>query len=210
MSFFPVYHLYRLIQRYWETMAASGGKHYATENGYLKMLPPWHLMREGPRKALWIVVYLLHFLWNCAITNLTKCWRQPFKKPKHPFRSSIYCHASIKVFLHLFIVCDEKLALYDRDVHSDEEVVNQWHNWQSLNQIITSPVGWGCRIYRLHLCRRVRHPLTNVLDMTLNHLIVRLQLSRFGECGVLFHCHCSQVYPDPEWLHLIGFYLWVK
>ena len=23
------------------------------------------------------------------------------------------------------------------------------------------PVGWGCRIHQLHLCRRVRHPLPN-------------------------------------------------
>ena len=27
--------------------------------------------------------------------------------------------------------------------------------------MFTSPVGWGCRIYRLHLCRGVRPPLPN-------------------------------------------------
>ena len=30
------------------------------------------------------------------------------------------------------------------------------------------PVGWGCRIHRLLLCRGVRPPPTSVLDMTLN------------------------------------------
>ena len=37
------------------------------------------------------------------------------------------------------------------------------------------PVGWGYRIHRLHLSRRVRIPPTSVLDMTLNNLRVRLQ-----------------------------------
>ena len=33
-----------------------------------------------------------------------------------------------------------------------------------------------CRIHRLHLCRRVRHPpLTSDLVMTLNNLMVRFQ-----------------------------------
>ena len=37
------------------------------------------------------------------------------------------------------------------------------------------PVGWGWRINRLHLCRGVRLLLLNVLDMTLNNLMLRLQ-----------------------------------
>ena len=45
----------------------------------------------------------------------------------------------------------------------------------SLTQINHCPVGWGCRIHRLHLCRGVRPPLTSVLDMTLNNLMVRFQ-----------------------------------
>ena len=40
-----------------------------------------------------------------------------------------------------------------------------------------NPVGWGCRIYRLHLSTRIRpFPATSVLDMTQNNLMVRLQL----------------------------------
>ena len=35
------------------------------------------------------------------------------------------------------------------------------------------PVGWGCRIHRLHLCRGLRSPPTSFLDMTLNYLMVR-------------------------------------
>ena len=65
----------------------------------------------------------------------------------------------------------------------------------------TCPVGWGCRIHRLLLCRGVRPlPPTSVLDMTINNQIVRLQQCwSFGECGVPLHCHCSQVHSGPEW-----------
>ena len=36
-------------------------------------------------------------------------------------------------------------------------------------------VGWGCRIHRLLLCRRVRPHSKSVQDMTLNNLMVRFQ-----------------------------------
>ena len=42
----------------------------------------------------------------------------------------------------------------------------------------------------------------SVRNMTLNHLMVRLQLWRFWECGVLLHYHYSHVHSDPEWLYL--------
>ena len=63
------------------------------------------------------------------------------------------------------------------------------------------PVGWGCRIHRLLLCRGVRPPPPkSVLDMTLNDLMVRFQWCwSFGECGVPLHCHRSQVHSSPEW-----------
>ena len=38
----------------------------------------------------------------------------------------------------------------------------------------SSPVDWGCRIRRLHLYRGVRPLPSSVLDMKLNHLMVRL------------------------------------
>ena len=37
------------------------------------------------------------------------------------------------------------------------------------------PIGWGCRIYRLHLCRGVRPPPNKCPDMTVNNLILRLK-----------------------------------
>ena len=64
---------------------------------------------------------------------------------------------------------------------------------------LSSPLNLGCRIHRLHFFRRVRAPSTSVLHMTLNHLMARLLPKRFGECGVPLHCHCSQIYSDPEW-----------
>ena len=73
------------------------------------------------------------------------------------------------------------------------------------------PVGWGCRIHRLLLCWGEDHPSMSVLDMTLNNLKVRFHWCwGFGECKIPLHCHCSQVHSGPEWLHLIGSYLWVK
>ena len=53
-------------------------------------------------------------------------------------------------------------------------------------------VSWGCRIHR--------PPLTSVLDMTLNNLMVRFQWCwSFGKCGAPLHYHRSQVHSDPEW-----------
>ena len=34
------------------------------------------------------------------------------------------------------------------------------------------PVGWGCRIHQLNLCREVRPQPTSVLVMTLNNLMM--------------------------------------
>ena len=62
------------------------------------------------------------------------------------------------------------------------------------------PVGWGSRIPQLLLCRGVKPPPTNILDITLNNLMVRFQWCwGFGECGALLHCHCSHVHSVPEW-----------
>ena len=59
-------------------------------------------------------------------------------------------------------------------------------------------VAWGCRICWMHLCRGYPSP-TWVLDMTQNHLMVRLQVWSFEKYKVLFYCHYSQVYSDPKW-----------
>ena len=54
------------------------------------------------------------------------------------------------------------------------------------------PVGWGCRIHRLHICRGVTLPYecpgygTKESD---DETPVMLEL---WECGVPLHCHCSQ------------------
>ena len=75
------------------------------------------------------------------------------------------------------------------------------HTLYSWNYSSVCPVGWGCRIHRLLLCRGVRPPpLTSVLDMTLNNLMVRFQQCwSFGECRVPLHCHRSLIHSGPEW-----------
>ena len=48
-----------------------------------------------------------------------------------------------------------------------------WCDWSSENYG-RCPVGWGCRIHWLHLCRGVRPLPMSILDMTLNNQMVRL------------------------------------
>ena len=61
---------------------------------------------------------------------------------------------------------------------------------------ITSPVGWGCWICRLHHCTGERHPPKIFLDMILSNQMMRLQSSSFGVCGVTLYCHYST---GPFW-----------
>ena len=74
----------------------------------------------------------------------------------------------------------------------------------SLNFLhIGCPVGWGCRIHQLQLCKGVRpHPQTSVLDMTLNNLMVRFKWCwSFEECREPLYSHRSEVHSGPVWLN---------
>ena len=55
------------------------------------------------------------------------------------------------------------------------------------------PVGWGCKIHWLHLCRGVNPPPTSVLDMTLNNL---MELSRMQSTPSLPSLPGPVVAPD--------------
>ena len=58
----------------------------------------------------------------------------------------------------------------------------------------------GCRIHRLHLYRGVRRPLTGILNMTLNNLMIRFQVCcSFGEYRIPHDCYRSQVHFGPKW-----------
>ena len=52
---------------------------------------------------------------------------------------------------------------------------NHWYKEDLESNIPHCPVGWGCRIHRLHLCRGVRPPLNECPDVTLNSQMVRSQ-----------------------------------
>ena len=83
--------------------------------------------------------------------------------------------------------------------HAAISISQPSHNSIS-SQYSHCPVGWGCRIHWLHLCRGGKTTPTSVLDMTLNNLMVRFQQCwSFGECGGPLHCHRSQVHSGPEW-----------
>ena len=102
--------------------------------------------------------------------------------------------------------CDEKI-FYQKC--SPKLMREQFHNNIKINylnifyNIAPSPVGWGCKIHQMHLCRGVRDP-TSALDMTLYHLLARLQPWSFEQCRVHLHCHYSQAHSDSNCLTIYG------
>ena len=105
----------------------------------------------------------------------------------------------IEITIHL-----EAKSMHKLKKKNSCKISKVWAYFSSFSKFVCEgircPVGWGCRIHWLHLGRGVRPPQTNVLDMTLNNLMVRFQQCwSFGECGVPLHCHRSQVYSGPEW-----------
>ena len=75
-----------------------------------------------------------------------------------------------------------------------------------------SLISWSFRRCWQHLSRGIRPPtpLTSVLGMKLNHLIMRLQSWSLREYEVPLHSYYSLVYCNPEWWYLLGSHLWVK
>ena len=67
------------------------------------------------------------------------------------------------------------------------------------------PVGYSCRIHRLHLCRGVRPPPTTTKQVSrIWHQTIWWWCCSFVECKVPLHCHCSQVPSGAELEHLTG------
>ena len=66
----------------------------------------------------------------------------------------------------------------------------------------TCPVGWGCRIHRLHLCRGVKFPPspTSVLDMTQNNGDVPVILELWG----MQSTPLLPLLPGPLWLGVVA------
>ena len=62
------------------------------------------------------------------------------------------------------------------------------------------PVGWGCRIHRLLLCRGVRPPPNECpgYDTKQSDGEVPAPGWSFGECGVPLYYYRSQVHSGPE------------
>ena len=110
------------------------------------------------------------------------------------YKSSGFLHDHIKhgmiehKFLYLWSKCQtNRSVLYIK-------ISGAYYTQKLKINLSSCPVGWGCRIHQLHLCRGVRPPsLMSVLDRTLNNLMARLQPWIFGECGVYLNGHRSQV-----------------
>ena len=70
------------------------------------------------------------------------------------------------------------------------------------NKHCKSPVGRGCILHRLYFCRGITPHQWVSRSMTQNNLMMRLLSRSFGECGVLLHCHYSQVHYNLKWPYL--------
>ena len=84
-----------------------------------------------------------------------------------------YCIYILIVFLFCFSTMRKK-----KKEMKLSTIVNKWERvclFSIESQTVCCPVGWNCRIHRLHLCRRIRTTPISVLDMTLNNLMVRFQ-----------------------------------
>ena len=62
------------------------------------------------------------------------------------------------------------------------------------------PIGWGCKIRRLHFCRGLKTPPNKCSGYdTQLHLMVKHQIWSLVECKVHLQCYYSLVHSDPEW-----------
>ena len=83
--------------------------------------------------------------------------------------SHLFCFFFLFLFHHHFMKWE--FFTSHKALTYASEFVRLCFNWN------VCPVGWGCRIHQLLLCRGVRPPphQTSVLNMTLNNLMVRFQ-----------------------------------
>ena len=127
--------------------------------------------------------FMVNYLFSSFSLVKTRIKSIPTQKPR---KLNIY---NLLKYLMISLLC---LLLVKARIKIDSIAWNRRNN---------CPVGWGCRIHRLLLCRGVRQPPHECPGyMTLNNLMVRFQQCwSFGECGVPLHCHRSQVHSGPEW-----------
>ena len=126
---------------------------------------------------LWPLVWLFFLVWiRRQLFMLSLSSPIFFKIP-----TKTYSFLQIKSFFMKFIstFSNNLLVLY-RQIFTSNIIHKHTHTHTHTHiyiYIYTGPVGWGCRIHRLHLSRGVRpqHTLMSVLDMTLKNLMVRLQ-----------------------------------
>ena len=77
-----------------------------------------------------------------------------------------------------------------------------WCSWESNKKgihflsMITSPVGWSCRIHQLHLCRGVGPSQRVFWIWKTNHLLVSLQSWNFGENIIHLNRHFFQLHSN--------------
>ena len=112
-------------------------------------------------------------------------------------RSWHVCIFLYYIFVQLFL--KNSLGTWLCDIIYSWLIELFWLSRLGLQNTPTAFLQWG------------KTPQTNVLDMTLNNLKVKLRYSWvLGKCDVPLHCHRFLVHSDPKWHHVIGFYLLVK
>ena len=70
----------------------------------------------------------------------------------------------------------------------------------TFHHLVISPVGWGCRIYGLHLCRGARLPPPKCPGYDTKQFDGEAQVSwSFRKCRILLRCYRSQIHSGPKW-----------
>ena len=105
-------------------------------------------------------------------------------------RTEIKPSLFINVLKPMNSVLTSKLCTYDAKLN----YLKKKKKTNCFDISVYCPVGWGCRIHRLHLCRGVRHPSNNECPWYDTKQSDGEKSWNFCECGVPLHCHLSPVH----------------
>ena len=129
---------------------------------------------------------------NCAVLSFKDTNRATLKEKKCRRKNTTLCHQRLSRSSVAAAVAVAAVAMPVRTalassvvsksaINMDHPVLKLHSHSQAIISIrviskalsLTCPVSWNCRIHWLFLCGQVRPPLTSVLNMTINNLMVR-------------------------------------
>ena len=115
------------------------------------------------------------------------------------------CFHSAQIFHKFVVSLKHVLQVRLRRIFNQcEKYVTNFSWTRKFRTQIFKVLSAGFRIRWLYPLKRGNSPTKNL------HLFVRLQFWRSKECEVLCYWHYPQVHYDPEPLHMLRAYLWIK